>query len=108
MTKHVIGQLQVQGVKHLIWDDIIEEASEFRPYLDYILDKEEVIYSSKKAVTLAREKINKKPIEYANNAINFLSLLLENGLKESNIKDRIPIMMWERWVVNKHHHVDTI
>ena len=57
---------------------------------------------------MAREKINKKPIEYANNAINFLSLLLESGLKESNIKDRIPIMTWERKVINKHHHMETI
>ena len=46
LMKRVTGQLQVQGDKHIIWDSIIEEAKKFRPYLDYILDKELVIHSS--------------------------------------------------------------
>ena len=41
--KKVIGQLLVHGEKHIIWDSIIEEAIKFRPYLDYVLDKEVVI-----------------------------------------------------------------
>ena len=103
----MVGELQVHGENHLIWDAIIEEENKFRPYPDYILHKEGVIYSSKKVVTLVREKINKKPIEYANNAIDFLSCLSESGLKECNINDRVPIMTWERKVMNKNHHVET-
>ena len=45
LMKQVTRQLQVQGEKHIIWDAIIEEADKFRPYLDYILDKELVIHS---------------------------------------------------------------
>ena len=47
LTKQATGQLQDQGEKHLIWDAIIEEDNMFRPYLDYILDKYLVIYSSR-------------------------------------------------------------
>ena len=78
------------------------------PYLDYMLDNEIVIYSSKQAVTVGREKLNKKPIEYANNAIDFLNRILESVIKEVNIKDGILIMAWERKVINKHHHIDTV
>ena len=78
------------------------------PYMDYILDKEMVIYSSKKVVTVSRENLNKKPIENANNAIDFLNHLSEDDLRKANIKDMIPIMAWERKVINKHDHWDTI
>ena len=80
------------GGKHIIWDAIIEKEDNFRPYLDYILDKEVVIHSSRKIMAVAREKLNKKAVDYANNAINFLNCLLEDNLKKENIKDRISIM----------------
>ena len=47
LMKQVTGQPQVQGAKKIIWDAIIEEADKFRPYLDYILDKEMAGYSSR-------------------------------------------------------------
>ena len=33
-------------------------------------------------MTVAREKLNKKSIDYANNAINFLNVLIEYDLKK--------------------------
>ena len=38
LTKQVVGQMALQGDRHMIWDDIIKEANKFRPYLDYIAD----------------------------------------------------------------------
>ena len=92
LMKQVIGQETVQGENHLIWDAIIIEADNFIPYLDYILDKEVVIHSSRKIMAVAREKLNKKPVDYANNSINFLNGFSEDDLKNANIKDRISIM----------------
>ena len=108
MTKQVPIQLQVQGEKNIIWDAIIEEANKFRPYLDYILDKELVIHSSKKALTVARETLNKKPVDCAKNDIDFMNSLSEDYLKKSNIKYRISIMTWDRKVINKYHHLDIV
>ena len=44
LMKQVTVQASLQGAKHIIWDTIIAEADNFRPYLDYILDKEVVIH----------------------------------------------------------------
>ena len=67
-----------------------------------------VIHSSRKITEVAREKLNKNPVGYVNNAINFLNGLSEDDLKKEKIKDRISIMTWARKVVNKYHHLDTV
>ena len=71
--------------------------------MDYILDKETVINSSKQIVTVVKERLNKNPTETANNTIDFLNGLTTYELKEDNIKDIISIINWERKMVNKHH-----
>ena len=59
-------------------------------------------------MTTIREKLNKKPIDYANNSINFLNGLTEDDLKNENIKDKISIITWARKVVNKYQHLDIV
>ena len=58
-------------------------------------------------MTAMKERMNKKPINYAKNTIDFLNGLTEEKLKTTNIKYRISIITWDRKVVNKHHHLDT-
>ena len=41
--------------------------------MDYILDKEIVIQYAMKSVTSMKERLNKKPIDYAKNTIDFLN-----------------------------------
>ena len=72
------------------------------PYLDYILDKEVVIQSTKQSVTTIKERLNKRPIDYAKNTIDFLNGLTKEELKNTNIKDKISIITWARKLVNKH------
>ena len=36
----MVGQMALQGAIHMIWDEFIQEANKFRPYLDYIADQE--------------------------------------------------------------------
>ena len=76
--KHVTCQSSMQGGKHIIWDAIIREAGKLIPYLDYMLDKEAMIQSSMKIMTIVMEKLNKKPIDYANNAIEFFNGMTED------------------------------
>ena len=71
--KQVTGQSSVQRAKHIIWDSLIAEANKLRPYLDFVLDKEDVIQSSKQSETASRERLNKKTINYAKNAIDLLN-----------------------------------
>ena len=37
-----------------------------------------------------------------------MNSLSEDDLKKVNVKDRISIMTWDRKVVNKYHHLDTV
>ena len=67
-----------------------------------------MIHSSRKITEVAREKLNKNPVGYVNNAIKFLNGLSEDDLKKANIKDRISIMTWPKKVINKSHHLDTV
>ena len=59
-------------------------------------------------MAVSKEKLNNKPVDYDNNAINLLNGLSEDDLKKENIKARISIMTWARKVVNKYHHLDTV
>ena len=79
----------MKGGNHIIWDSIIAEENKLRPCLDLVLDKEDVIKSYKHSVIVVGERLNKKPIDCANNAIDFLNGLIEDELKAKNIKDRI-------------------
>ena len=88
----VTCKLQVQVEKHIIWDSIIEKEDKFRPYLGYILDKEVVIHSSRKVLTIARQNLNKRLVDCAKNAIDFLNSIWEDNLKKANSNDIISII----------------
>ena len=64
-----------------------------------------VIYSSKQVIIVESEKMNKKPIEYAKNAIEFMNGLSEDEVKKEKVQDRISVMTWARKVVKKYHHL---
>ena len=76
--------------------------------MDYILDKEFVIKSAKQSVIAMKERLNKKPIDYAKNTIDFLNGLTEDEMKATNIKDKISIITQARKDVNKHQHLDIV
>ena len=47
LNKQVIGQMALQGARHMIWDEIIKEASKFILYLDYVDDQEDALTTAK-------------------------------------------------------------
>ena len=106
--QQVTGKSTVQGVKHMIWDALISEATKLSPYLDYILDKERVIQEAKQSVRIVKEEMNKNPVDYAKNAIEFLNGIIEEEIRKDSIRDKISIITWARKVVNKYHHLETV
>ena len=84
--KQVTGQSSIQRENHIIWDELIAEEMKLRPQLDYVLEKEVVIQLAKQSVTPVREILNKKPIDYAKNAIDLFNGLTEEELNNANIK----------------------
>ena len=54
LTKQVVGQMALQGARHMIWDKIIQEASKFRPYLDFIVDQQSALKVSKQNILIVK------------------------------------------------------
>ena len=54
LNKQVVGQIALQGARHMIWDEIIKEASKFRLYLDYVADQENALMSARKNVVVVK------------------------------------------------------
>ena len=108
MTKQVTGHFYLQGAKHLIWDVLIVEAAKLRPYLDFILDKEIVTQAARQNILMVKYVLHKNPIDTAHNAISFLNSLTEEEMRKENSQDRILLIMWERKVVIKYQHLDTV
>ena len=87
---------------------LIAEETKFTPCLDFILDKEIVTQATRQNVLMLKQVLNKKPIDTTHNAIRFLNNLTEEEIRKEDIQDRILVIMWERKVVNKYHHLETV
>ena len=73
--------MALQGTRHMIWDNIILEANKFIPYLDYIADHEDALKVAKQKILIVKQELNNKPMEVAQNAINFLSTLSKDQFR---------------------------
>ena len=101
LNKQVVGEMALQGARHMIWDKIISEANKLRPYLDFIADKEDALKMSKKNVVIAKKELHKRPVGVAQNAINFLSTLSEDQTRGVVCKTKLLFMGLEKWLKNK-------
>ena len=99
--------MALQGGRPMIWDKIILEANNFRPYLDYIADEESALKVSRHNILTLKQGLNKKQMEVAQNAINFLSALPEDQVRRFGIQDIVVIASWARKVVGKYIMLDT-
>ena len=57
---------------------------------------------------MVKKVLNKKPIDTAHNAIDFLNSLTEDEIRKENIQDRILVITLARKVVNKYNHLETV
>ena len=87
---------------------IIKEATKMRPYLNFMKDKEVVINVEKKIYTTVKGTLDGKPIDTTHNTINFLNTLSKKELKTVVIRDRIVVITWERKIIGKHYHIESV
>ena len=100
--------MALQGAKHMIWDEIIKESNKFRPYLYFIADQESALKAARQNILIVKQGLNKKPMEVAQNAINFLSTLSEDQVRRFGIQDKVVIASWARKVIETYKMLDTI
>ena len=94
--------MALQGDKHMIWDEIIKESNKFIPYLDFIVDQESALKVVRQNILIVKKGLDKNPMEVAQNAIKFLSALLEDQVRRFGIQDKVVITSWARKVVGKY------
>ena len=102
MKERSIGKAPLQGAKHLIWDTLFVEITKFRHYLNFIDDQSALVNLATQRLKLANETMEKKPLNTAQNALNFLYFLTYQKLQDIGIKDRVVIMLWVKKFINKH------
>ena len=100
--------MALQGARHMIWDKIIQEANKFRPYLDLITYRDSALKVARKNILIVKQGLNRKPMEVAQNAINFLSALSEDQVRRFGIQEKVVITSWARKVVGKYRMLDTV
>ena len=63
---------------------------------------------AKKNVLIVKQELHKRPVEVAQNAINFLSTLSEDQTSRCGIQNRVVVIYGARKVVGKHRMLDTV
>ena len=92
----------------MIRDKIISEANKFRPYLDTIADQEDALKMARKNVLMVKKELHKRPMELAQNSINFISTLSEYQTSKCGIQNIVAVIFGDRNVVGKHRMLDTV
>ena len=100
--------MALQGPRHLIWDQIIIEANNFIPYIDFIADQENALTEAKKKVSIVLEEVQKRPAVIEENVVAFLSSLSYDLDNWYNIQNRVAIIFEARKVIAKHRMLDTL
>ena len=78
------------------------EITKFRHYLNFISDESALVNLAAQRLKLANETMEKKSLNTAHNAINFLNSLTYQNLQDIGIKDKVAIILWEKRFIYKH------
>ena len=62
LNENVTGRTPLQGDKHLIWDTLAIEITKFRPYLNYLNDKNLIVDMAFQSCNMVNENLDKKPL----------------------------------------------
>jgi hypothetical protein len=96
------GKGLLQGANNIIWDSIAIEAAKFIVYLNFINDKERIVITTRSRCTVVNETLEKKPLEWAQNAINILKSIHITKPHTIGVKDRTTLIIWDSRVIAKH------
>ena len=81
------GKTLLQGAKHVIWDAIAAEVAKFRSYLNFINDKDNMAATARNSYAVVNEVLAKKPLEWAQNAIDLLNVIPSTDRQTISVKD---------------------
>ena len=86
----------------MIWDLISTEIAKFQDYFALIDDKIALVTMAQVKSEVVKEYLQKKPINKAQNTINFMSQTSNSILSTLGVKNRFTIIIWAKKFVKKH------
>ena len=69
----LMGQVQLQGAKHLLWDQIATEIAKFQDYVYFMDDKRMLASSVLTKFQITNETLQMRPLKKPQNTVNFLN-----------------------------------
>jgi len=96
------GVLQLQGEKHILWDEPIKAVASFRKQLVMIEEQEKALEAAVVKCKVVDEHLMKKSHEVAQNAIDFLKRASGTDLITLEVKNRTAILVTARKVLAKY------
>lgn len=90
------GVLQLQGAKHILWDELIKAVASFRQQLVMIEEQEQALEAAVVKCKVVDEHLMKKSQEVAKNSINFLKTASGTNLITLGVKNRTTILVTAR------------
>jgi len=108
LKEKVIGNIPLQGAKHILWDDLIVENTKFRQYLKMIEDQDVTTESPKRKCLVLLENMYRRPIDTAQNAINFLNFASSLDLQILSVNDITKNIIWARKVLGKYGLIQSV
>jgi hypothetical protein len=97
------GKSLLQGAKHIIWDSILVELIKLGTYLNFVNDEDNIAVLAKQRCKVINETLSKRPVEWAQNAINLLNTMSSSSLQTIGVKDRTALIIWARRIITKHN-----
>jgi hypothetical protein len=93
MKMRLKGKTLLRGAKHVIWDAIVVEATNFRVYLNFINDKDNVATMTRSSCIVVNETLAKKPSEWTQNTIDLLNYVPTVDLQTIGLKYRTALII---------------
>ena len=97
------GKLQLQGAKHLLWDQINVEVDNLWEYMNYIEYKRSLEDSTLTKCKAIDKVFQQRPINKDQSAIKLLKQASNESLRILGVKDICSIFIWAKKFIEKHN-----
>lgn len=104
----LIGNSQLQGAKHFLWDKIIDEVFDSWDYLIFIEDKRELTHSISTKCQVPNEILHKRPVNVAHKTIIFLHQTSNETLRTLGLRDRFVVIIYAKKIIEKHNLMNEV
>jgi FtsZ-binding cell division protein ZapB len=108
LKSRIKGKGPLQGAKHVLWDSLAADITKFRQYLNFVDDKNTATVTTRNKCAVVNETLLKRPLDWAQNAINLLNSVSNADLQTIGVKDRTAIIIWARKIIGKHNHIKNV